>query len=272
MCWFKKPKFKEEFIVPRIFSTSKCVITDKYVKLNSKKLSVKKSGLIHAFPGWSSSGSCPHGAVYWYGTMLRIRYKVEDEGRFVDATLKYNARICAKTNVDKLRLYETYNYCRSYYMKVQNAEKIIYVDNLLKEFVKENPVFSKIYYMHHYIEKLVWIVQREPRIHGKEIDIETAMEIYKKESEAERRLRRGRSASTGGGSIIEDVVKIGVGVATVATATSKLKQSRQREEKKYYTCPISCKFEYRKHGMPRCRLSTDDRCHPEKCGHGRRYR
>lgn len=98
-------------------------------------------------------------------------------------------------------------------------------------------------------------------------------EEQRKLEELERQ-QSGYYDNSSSGGFLSSVLSTAAGVAIGNNISNRRNNSKQNSGKAYYTCPISCKYEYRRGGVPYCRLSTKylNSPEPEKCGHGRRIK
>lgn len=233
---FRRHEFYEVFTAPRTITTSRCVITDKYIKINHKKISIKKAKVIQFGCGFSVLTNNMYAEIAGTLAPIKILYTKKDSSRFLDAATMYNERVPIKSHIEALRLYESLLYYTQWNDKYNREDKLEYGKQLMDKFLEKYPVVPSKYTSHETFMKMMWIMQRESQVRRSEIDIATAMELYKKEVESDRRYRRKiysstGSSSTGGGSIVGDAAKIAVGVATIATAASKLDRSRKSNKK-----------------------------------------
>lgn len=100
-----------------------------------------------------------------------------------------------------------------------------------------------------------------------------------RQQEYERQLEESgyydEPAPSGGGFLSHTVsTAAGVVIGNKISDRSRKKQERkQKTETARYMCSQGCKFRYKEHGCPRCKLSNNwlSSPEPDKCGHGYRY-
>ena len=138
-------------------------------------------------------------------------------------------------------------------------------------FKKENPIGNKGY-------------NRQPETLEKIIDLMSDFDTNMNEvvgryntnfqieevKRQERLERKAMEREANGNSFAGRTLSTAVGVVIGNKLSNN---SKKQTEQHYYTCPLSCQFQYKVGGVPKCRLQSNKLTpDPSKCGHGYMYK
>lgn len=157
--------------------------------------------------------------------------------------------------------------------------KYNYVSNVLNDFFKEENPIADVGYNRHpeTLAKIIDIMTDSDTDMNKVVNRYNRKVELEKQQEAEyyerRRMEREMSGNSGDG-FFSRTLSTAAGVAIGNKISNKNSTKSYYEEHPWYTCPLSCKFAYKRSGVPKCRLSNawSNSPEPEKCGHGTRIR